>query len=49
MTALTPAQRQKRRRASKAAKGLVKVEVWVPARKVAQIKQLELHWSKVSK
>jgi hypothetical protein len=46
---LTPAQRQKRRRALKAAKGLVKVEVWVPSRKVAQIKQLESHWSKVSK
>lgn len=41
LTALTPAERQAERRAKKAARGLVKVEVWVPADQVAKVKALE--------
>ena len=40
-TALTPAERQARRRALKESRGLVKIEVWVPASGVAAIKALE--------
>lgn len=39
--ALTPAERQARRKAKKASTGLVRVEVWVPADKVEQVKKLE--------
>jgi hypothetical protein len=49
MKALTPAERQRRHRALKTAKGLVKVEVWVPANTVAQVKKLEQKLNKVLK
>ena len=41
MTAQTLAQRSAAHRARKAAKGLVKVEVWVPADMVERLKKYE--------